>query len=384
MTAKSNGMDESRLALLKRAIEDDIAAEKNDGAVVLVARHGEIVLHEAFGFADRAAGIPMQTDSVFFAFSVLKQLSNVALLQAVDRGDLAFTSLVGEVIPEYATKGKEGTTIADLLLHRAGLPFGIPPLPPEMIGDLQAVTAAACNMIPESAPGTTIRYSAVVAHSVMGEIVRRLDRAGRRYTQIMQEDVLDPLGMKETSYGARPDLLDRRVPVVARDRRGGLFDPLELEGFGAIMTERFETPAGGALSTVYDYFRFAEACRLGGAIDGNRILSQSMVRLATSDMTGKEPNGLWIYARGMRLWREVPSHFGLGFYLRGKGIFPTAFGLQASPGTFGGIGSGSNCFWADPETGLTYVFFSSGLMEDSYSWERHQRLADLVHSAVVD
>jgi len=61
-----------------------------------------------------------------------------------------------------------------------------------------------------------------------------------------------------------------------------------------------------------------------------------------------------------------------------------AFGQFASPGTFGGIGTGSNCFWIDPDRELTYVFLSAGLMEDSYSWERHQRYSDLVHSAVVD
>jgi hypothetical protein len=40
-------------------------------------------------------------------------------------------------------------------------------------------------------------------------------------------------------------------------------------------------------------------------------------------------------------------------------------------------------FWIDPVSDVTYAFLSSGLMEDSYSIERHMRLADLVHAAVV-
>lgn len=375
--------DKARLGRLSQAIQADIAQEKCDGAVVIVARRGEIVLHEAFGYAERASARPMACDSVFFTFSILKQLSNVALLQKIDEGRLSFTTLVSDVIPEYAAKGKGATTIADLLLHRGGLPFGIPPMPPELIGNIQAMTAAACNLVPEAEPGTTIRYSAVLAHSVLAEIVRRVDGGSRSFSQIMQEDVLDPLGMKDTSYGARTDLAPRRVPVVARDRRRGLFEPEELEGFGAIMTEGFEAPAGAALSTAMDFFRFAEACRRGGELDGRRILSPAIMRVATTDATGAAPNGLWTYAKGMRGWRDIPSHFGLGFYLRGRGAFPTAFGQLASSGTFGGIGSGSNCFWVDPEREVTYVFLSAGLMEDSYSWERHQRLSDLVHSAVV-
>jgi CubicO group peptidase (beta-lactamase class C family) len=384
MISATQGVNLQRLSRLSDAITRDIDAEKSDGAVVLVARRGEIILHEAYGYADRSANRSMTTDSVFFTFSVLKQLSNVGLLQAIDRGDIAFTTLVSDIIPEYGSKGKEGTTIADLLLHRAGLPFGIPPLSPDQIGNLEAVTAAACNMIPECTPGTVIRYSAVIAHSVLGEIVRRLDRSGRKYSEIMRADVLEPLGMNDTSYGDRTDLRARRVPVVARDRTPGLFNPEELEGFGAIMTEGFEAPAGAALSTVADYFRFAEACRRGGELDGKRILSPAILKIATTDVTGKVPNGLWTYAKGMRSWRDVPSHFGLGFYLRGEGVFPTAFGMLASSRTFGGIGSGSNCFWVDPEKELSYVFFSSGLMEDSYSWERHQRLSDLVHSSLDD
>lgn len=382
--AASLGFHADRLSHLRETLQKDVDGQKMDGAVLLVARHGEVAFHEAFGYANRANKTEMQKNSVFFTFSILKQLSNVAILQKIDRGDLAFTTLVSDVIPEYGAKGKGNTTIADLLLHRAGLPFGIPPLPPELIGDIKAMTAAACNMIPESVPGSTIRYSAVLAHSVLAEIVRRVDGGNRTFSQIMTQDVLEPLGMRDTSYGARADLEDRRVPVVVRDRTPGMFDAEELEGFGAIMTEGFEAPAGAALTTASDFLRFAEACRRGGELDGVRILSPGILRMATSDVTGDAPNGLWNYAREMRRWSEVPSHFGLGFYLRGTGVFPTAFGLLASPSTFGGIGSGSNCFWVDPVTGVSYVFLSSGLMEDSYSWERHQRYADLVHSSIVE
>jgi CubicO group peptidase (beta-lactamase class C family) len=380
----SLGLDAERLARLTETIHEDIEAERFDGAVVLVARRGEVVLHEALGYAERAGSRRMRSDAVFFTFSILKQLTNATVLQCIDRGDIAYTTQVRDVISEYGTKGKEHTTIADLLLHRAGLPFGVPPLPPEQLGDIQAVTAFACDQVPQILPGTAVSYSAGVGHSVLAEVVRRLDAKKRPYRQILNDDVFAPLGMKDTSLGSRSDLDARRVPVVARDRRPGMFVPEHLEGFAAVMSEGFEVPAGGGLSTVFDYFRFAEACRRGGELDGARILSPAILRRATTNATEMLPNSLWDYARGMRGWPQIPAFLGLGFYLRGAGIFPHAFGQLASAGTFGGIGAGCNCFWVDPERELTYVFFSSGLMEDTYSWERHQRYADLVHSAVVD
>jgi CubicO group peptidase (beta-lactamase class C family) len=48
-----------------------------------------------------------------------------------------------------------------------------------------------------------------------------------------------------------------------------------------------------------------------------------------------------------------------------------------------GFGAGSTAFWIDPERDVTYAFLSTGLLEESRSLERHQRLGDIVHAAVV-
>jgi hypothetical protein len=66
------------------------------------------------------------------------------------------------------------------------------------------------------------------------------------------------------------------------------------------------------------------------------------------------------------------------------GIFPTYFGTMATAGTFGGIGAGSTIFWVDRERDVTFVCFTAGLLEESNSLLRFQRLSDLVHAAVVD
>src|SRR5262249_8587063 len=113
-------------------------------------------------------------------------------------------------------------------------------------------------------------------------------------------------------------------------------------------------------------------------------LSPATVELLRRNQTGEQPNTLWDYAIALRGWPRFPANLGLGFFLRGEGIHPTPFGTLASPSTFGGFGAGSSVFWIDPVRDVTYAFVSSGLMEDTYSLERHQRLSDLVHAAVVD
>lgn len=381
------GIDTKRIALLPTAIKADVEANKFDGAVVLVARRGEIILHEAIGYADRAANKPAQRDSVFITMSIFKQMVSAAVLQRIDRGEIAFTTQVRELIPEYAANGKGATTIADLMLHKAGLPLGAPGIPPNKTGDIQAVTAVVCGMVPQSVPGTSISYAAVLGHCVLAEIVRRLDGGHRTFGQILKEDLIEPLGMTDTSlgYGVRDDQIDRIVPVVVKDHGPALLDPAMLEAAGKhAATPGFEVPAGSAYTTAHDWFRFAEACRRGGELDGSRILSPAILRFARTIATGDLTNSLWDYAQNMRGWPALPANLGPGFYVRGSGITSHAFGQLSSPGTFGGIGTGSNCFWVDPERELTYVFLSAGLMEDSYSWERHQRYADLVQSAVIE
>ena len=56
MNARDLGFDESRLERLTLTIEADVGAERYDGAAVVVARRGEIALHQAVGFAERATG----------------------------------------------------------------------------------------------------------------------------------------------------------------------------------------------------------------------------------------------------------------------------------------------------------------------------------------
>jgi CubicO group peptidase (beta-lactamase class C family) len=137
-------------------------------------------------------------------------------------------------------------------------------------------------------------------------------------------------------------------------------------------------------STAWDIYRFSEMLRRGGELDGVRLLSPSIIKLATTNHTGTRPNDLFDYAREMYGWPEFPAYLGLSFFLRGAGVFPTPLGTTTSPGTFAGLGAGSTVFWVDPERDLTFVCFTAGLLEEAASMLRFQRLSDLVVAAVID
>jgi CubicO group peptidase (beta-lactamase class C family) len=215
-------------------------------------------------------------------------------------------------------------------------------------------------------------------------MVCRLDPAERPFRQIMAEDLLQPLGMNDTSLSLRADLLDRRVPIVARYGREGMFDPFMLEAWNVMFTDESEFVSGGGIGTVSDLFRFTEMLRQGGEFEGTRILSPGILKTAVTNQTGTHPNDIFDYAREMRGWPEWPAYIGLTFFLRGEGTFPCTIGLTTSPGTFSGQGAGSTLFWVDPERDLTFIFLSAGILEDSDNIMRFQRLSDLVVAAVID
>ncbi len=378
------GFDESRLERVGAAIRTDIDRELYDGAALFVARHGQEVLRDAWGFAERDAGRELSVDDPFFTMSLGKQFTVAVVLSRIERGQLALRMRVAEVIPEFGKIGKDRITLAQLLTHTSGIATMLPSRPPKDLGNLEQFVAAICESPAETRPGERVHYSILAAHAVMAEMVRRVDGGKRRFREIIQEDLFGPLGMKNTSLGLRADLAERMCPVVARYEGTGLFDPKAAEAFPSMSGENGEVPAGGFISTADDVHRFAEMLRRGGELDGHRVLSPAMIDLATRNHTGTRRNEVFDIILDMRGWDPWPAYLGLGFFIRGEELIPGPFGSLNSPRTFGGFGAGSTCFWIDPLHDLTFVMLTSGLMEDSRHMERMQRISDLVLAALAD
>ncbi|MCF6214884.1 MAG: beta-lactamase family protein [Emcibacter sp.] len=376
------GIDGDRLNRLSTSIERDVEKGTYDGAVVIVARHGKVVLHEAIGSTDHKTGRTAKKDDVFAVMSLTKPLAATLLLSRFERGDLRLTTRIADIIPEFGVLAKGRITVGQLLGHTGGM-GGMLPIPLDVYPNLEATVQSLCALPIQAVPGKSVSYSPIGSHSILAEVVRRLDGGKRSYRQILEEEVMIPLGMKDTSLGARPDLADRRVPIRARGWEEGLMSPAMLEALDHLLDEKAEIPSAGAFSTATDYFRFAEMLRRGGELNGTRLLSPLTIDLATRNQTGQMTNDAWVFAREFRNWDEFPAYLGLGFYLRGEGIFPQYYGSLASPRTFGHAGVGSMVFWIDPVRDMTFVGMTAGLMEETYSIERWQRLSDIALSSIV-
>ena len=382
----SLGIDPDRLARVRERILHDIDAERCHGVNLIVARHGDVILDITEGFADRAASKPLKRDSVFVTMSVAKQFTNVLALSLVERGLLNLHAPVAELIPEFATLGKEKVNLYHLLTHTSGVMSAIPPVPPEVLINIDSLLDYACSLPLESQPGERVNYSILLGHTIIAALCLRANGNGRTYTAMLKEDLFEPLGMNDTSMGLREDLADRLCPVkVSYKDIPALLPPEAVEGIGEIIKiPGSELPGGGCVTTINDVHRFAEMLRRGGELDGTRILSPGMLEFCARNHTGDMRNILFDMWCGTRNWIEYPASVGCGFFMRGEGNLPGLFSVMNSPNTFGGFGAGSTGFTVDPERDLTLAFLSTGLMEDSYHFERIGMLATLVLGAMTE
>ena len=378
-------LNQERLQHLKGVIADDVGAERYYGAVIAVARGGRLGIHEAIGHADAARKKPLQRDSVFSIFSVTKAITNVLVLRSIELGRFALTTSISEVVPAFSGGSRNQITIYHLLTHTSGLPIVFAIKPDMYIDRFDEMVAAVCaNIFPAEPPGGRVAYSPMANHVLLGEALRRTDPKHRSYRAIVQEDLLDPLEMRDTSVGLRRDLRARHV---IPDLRGNF--PITHPGHsnlgpnGAFEEEDAEMPWVGVASTVSDMLRFAEMLRRRGELDGTRILSPATLELATRNWTGEKPNELTRARYEQRGWPPEPAYMGLGFALRGTAICHHLFGTLASPGTFGNHGAGSTLYWVDPERDLSFVCLSAGVMDSLDNIERFQRLSDIAISAAT-
>lgn len=380
-----HGLDPQRLLHLKLAMEDDIRRGRYFGGGILVARNGHLGLHEALGFTDGKDQKPLTKGSVFSIFSTTKAITNVLVFRAIERGQFALTTKVSEIIPEFSGGLRQHITFFHLLTHSPGLPSVFTPSPGMCIDRLDEIIAAICAKVHCVAePGTLVTYQPMAAQALMGEAVRRTDPRKRSYRQLVEEEILIPVKMKDTSVGVRKDLRARHIVPFFLDR-----SPIDHLGHsnlgpnGAFEEENAEMPWVGCISTVSDMFRFAEMLRRGGELDGARILSPAILDLATRNWTGDRPNELYKQRAIAAGWEPYPAYIGLGFFVRGDAICHHLFGTLASPRTFGNHGAGSSVFWVDPERQMTFVCLTAGVMKEPDNMERFQRYSDIALSAAL-
>ena len=351
-------------ARLDAVIDDAIGVRRSIvGAVVLVARNGEVVYRRTAGLADREAGVPMAEDTIFRLASVTKPLVAATALALIERGKLSLDDEVATHLPYFTPKSPDGAyrpiRIRQLLSHTSGLGYDYAADPAITTGgqntdlDYEANYSRLARLPLFFAPGAGWQYSTAI--DVLGAVVSHvtgdtLEAAATRY-------VTGPLGMPDTAFHVtdvarlataygdakpEPERMAEALHYVP-DPHGGrtAFSPARI-----FNPKAFQSGGAGAVGTAPDFLKFLEAIRQGG--DG--ILKPETVAMAMSNQIGDLPRREW----------DAGQRFG---FFGAVVADPQAARSPAAPGTVRWGGSYGHEWFIDRANGISVAGVTNTALE---------------------
>jgi uncharacterized protein YbbC (DUF1343 family) len=315
-------------------VQDEIAAGRVPGAVVVLGIGDKIVLRQAYGQRSVMPAVkPATVDTIYDAASLTKVMAtSVAIMQLAERGQIDLDRPAAAYWPAFAANGKGDITVRQLMTHYAALPAGIPTR-------AWSGTEGALNTIvalkPLAPAGTRFVYSDV-DFIVLGEIVRRV--SGQPLDAYAARNIFQPLGMRDTGFRPSPAQKDRIAPadVEAGELRWGeVQDPIAYRMGGV-------AGHAGAFTTADDLAGFARMMLSGG----KGVLKPESV--ATMTRPQSPPGG--------------PALRGLGWDIDS----PYAVWLAPSFSTqsYGHTGYTGTAIWIDPTTKSFLIVLSNRLHPD--------------------
>jgi CubicO group peptidase (beta-lactamase class C family) len=321
------------------------------GFVVLAARDGVIVEHEARGHAlryaswDAAAGkpvelprdqwVPMREDTIFDMASVSKLFTSIVLVAHAEKGDIDLDAPVSRYLPPFddSDPAKSPIVVRQLVNHTSGMKadMDLEPYP-----DNEARMAAIYAEPLENPPGEHYTYSDLNLITA-GRMLEKI--TGKGLDELVAELVTGPLGMTDTGYNPPKSKLERiaateYMPWTGRGMVRGSVHDEKAYYLGGVAGH------AGVFSTAADMAVFGQMVLNGGTYGGHRVLGEKWLRaMITNENPDLGPDA----ARGLG-WQLDQR-----FYMD----------ALTSPVTTGHTGYTGTCLVADPIAGTLFVLLTN-------------------------
>ena len=278
-------------------IREQLRKRQVPGLSLAIIQDGKIVRAKSYGFTDKSGSTPLTTATLFQAGSVSKSVAAVGALRLVEADKLSLDEDVNAKlrswnVPENDFTKTKKVTLRGLLSHTTGLTVhGFPGY--EAGGRIPTVVqildgSPPANTAPvrvDFVPGSRWRYSGG-GYTVMQQLM--LDVTGKPFPQFMQETVLGPLAMTNSTY-EQPLPADKASTTAA----GHYGDRNVVKGRWHIYPEM---AAAGLWTTPSDLARFAIGIQNAFAGKPGAVLSPDMARQMLTSQ--KDNDGLGVFLEG--------------------------------------------------------------------------------------
>ena len=390
------GIDSEKLSALDELSKLTLDSLMAPGFQILAARHGKIFYHKAFGHHTFQKKQKVQLTDVYDVASLTKILATLPLLmQEVDRGKMNFESTLEELSPRFRESNKATLRFKEVLSHQSG----IVPWIPFYKSTLRERDGKLLRKYYRDRPSK--RFNIPIASQLYGRnnlseeqynalIESKLLEKGYHYSdlpliffqhileeqnglgidQLAQARIFDPLGLKRTVYNAA-----KKIPLsaIVPSEKDTYFRQQELRGYVHDMTTALQGGVSGHAGLFSNAKEVATIMQLylqKGSYNGVRYFSSE-----TFDRFNQCYYCALENRRGVGL--DKPQLWGGGMAF--EGISKESFGHSGFTGTY---------TWADPTTGILFVFLSNRTypsMENRLLIEHNirPRMLKLVHEAVL-
>jgi CubicO group peptidase (beta-lactamase class C family) len=379
------------------------------GCQVAVTRKGHLAYFASLGQMDRERGKAMRDDTIFRIYSMTKPITSVALMTLYERGYFQLNDPVHRFVPEWrdqrvwvsgegpameTVKPDRPVSMRDMLGHTGGLTYGAAlvalgapdsghPVDKEYArigvrrgeGETLREFVQKLGRVPlRYQPGERWMYS--LSTDVCGALVEII--SGKRFDKFLQDEIFEPLKMKDTAFTVPPAKLER----FAANYRRGPDKKLQLIEDPAKSTylkePTFFSGGGGLAGTTADYVRFCDMLRRGGELDGARILGPRTIALMHRNHLKDNKDLTQMAIGGFSETANEGVGFGLGFACTLDSV--QSGSIVGSDWYWGG--AASTIFWVDVKDDLAVVFMTQLMPSGAFNFRG--QLKSIVYSSIAD
>ena len=316
---------DSKTNYVQQALQSYVESGQLPGAISILYNNG-VQETCCIGYADVEAKRPISLKDAFMQCSQTKGFCGVTIAKLVEEGKLSLDDPVSKYLPEYNRlwvrvvktdstrvlhKAKNVLTVRMVMNHTGGFPFEASVKRKEVRGGgwsggarVRQVAAAAADAPLLFEPGTDVKYSntGIDIGAAIVEVI-----TGMRWEEYLKQEVLDPLGMKDTWFWPTDKQIKNKIELYEYKENAPAVwvEEMEWEQRPYNDDHVFASAGAGLWTTTNDQLKFYKMLmNLGVGENGVRILKEETVKnlLAVSS----RPKELGGYSLGLHT--EVEDH----------------------------------------------------------------------------
>jgi CubicO group peptidase (beta-lactamase class C family) len=207
-SARQNNNSAAAFDRVREFIKQQLSERHLPSIAVAVARDGQIIWEEAFGWADSEKRIPATPHTMYSLASISKPITATGLMILKERGRIELDRPINEYLGEAKIAVRVGNpadaTVRRVANHTAGLPLHY-----QFFYEDESYRAPSRDETIRrygncvTAPGERYQYSNL-GYGILDYVITRV--SGRSYADFMREEVFLPLGLTHTSVNIGPGL----------------------------------------------------------------------------------------------------------------------------------------------------------------------------------